>query len=570
METRSTKSEIRNKFQIQNPKHVQNRHASGVFLIFDLWICFGFRISDFAIWMMSNRYAVAMAVIPFTTMPFTTAAAQSDAPINLGSRRELFVDKVLVDRLSGRAEQRLHAPQPQEISITHDAPWEGSGCGYHSIFQDGDLYRMYYKAWHLDVSGGKLKSDSHPLFLCYAESRDGIRWTKPELGLVEFNGSKLNNIVMAPGMFAEVNADPGHTAVFRDENPAAGANARYKAIVHSSKPRGLLAFQSADGLRWSPISDKPVITDGAFDSQNLAFWDAARGEYRAYWRYFTAGIIDDKNWKPSGHRAIRTARSKDFLNWVDQRDLSYPDVPSEQLYTNQIKPYHRAPHILVGFPTRYVDRGWSESMRSLPELEHRQARSSANQRYGTAITEGLFMSSRDGVNFNRWHEAFLRPGIERVGKWHYGDQYIGWHLVETKSPLDGAPSELSLYSTESYWTGNSSLLRRYSLRMDGFVSIHAPMSGGELLTKPFTFTGKQLSLNFSSSAAGTLRVELQTAAGQPVAGFTLDECDEIFGDSLDRKVSWKSNVDVSSFQGKPVRMRIELRDADLFAFQFSH
>ena len=502
-----------------------------------------------------------------------TVAAQSvketDAPIDIGSRRELFVDKFLIDRLSGRAEQRLHSPQPQAIAITHDAPWEGSGCGYHSVFQDGDSYKMYYKAWHLDASGGKLKSDSHPLFLCFAESRDGVSWTKPNLGLVEFQGSKSNNIVMAPGMFGTINADPGHAAVFKDDNPAAPADSRYKAIVRSSKPHGLLAFQSPDGLHWSPMSEKPVITDGAFDSQNLAFWDAARGEYRAYWRYFTKGVADDKTWKPSGHRAIRTARSKDFLNWTDQHDLVYPDVPSEQLYTNQIKPYHRAPHIMLGFPTRYVDRGWSESMQSLPELQHRQARSAASPRYGTAITEGLFMSSRDGVQFTRWHEAFLRPGIERVGKWHYGDQYIGWHLVETQSPLEGAPGELSLYSTESYWTGNSSLLRRYSLRMDGFVSIHAPMAGGELFTKPLSFEGDSLSLNFSTSAAGTIRVELQTAQGQPIPGFSLADCDEIFGDSLDRKVSWKSKSDVAALSKQPIRLLIELRDADLYSMKFN-
>lgn len=524
--------------------------------------------TDCAQYFKQSAIAVATAISLLGT---TVAQSDSpkDTPLDIGSRRELFVDKFLIDRLSGRAEQLLHQPQPQEISITHDAPWEGSGTGYHSVFQDGDKYKMYYKAWHLEASGGKVRTDSHPLFQCFAESLDGIVWTKPDLGLFEYNGSKSNNIVMAPGIFGDTKSDPGHAAVFKDDNPTAPENSRYKAIVRSSKPHGLLAFHSADGLRWSPMSEKPVITDGAFDSQNLAFWDAARGEYRAYWRYFTKGVADDKTWKPSGHRAIRTARSKDFLHWVDQQDLVYPEVPSEQLYTNQIKPYHRAPHILIGFPTRYVDRGWSESMRALPELEHRQARSAASQRYGTAVTEGLLMTSRDGVQFTRWQEAFLRPGIERVGKWHYGDQYIGWHLVETKSPLEGAPRELSLYATESYWTGNSSMLRRYSLRMDGFVSIHAPMVGGQLLTKTFSFDGKNLSLNFSTSAAGTIRMELQTADGQPLPGFSLNDCDEIFGDSLDRNVSWKSKTDVSALSKQPIRMLIELRDADLYSLKFS-
>ena len=76
----------------------------------------------------------------------------------------------------------------------HDAPGKARGSGYHSVFQDGGRYRIH-KAWQLDVSTGKMRTDAHPLFLCYAESNDGIEWRKPELGLHEFQGSKANNIV---------------------------------------------------------------------------------------------------------------------------------------------------------------------------------------------------------------------------------------------------------------------------------------------------------------------------------------------------------------------------------------
>jgi len=240
------------------------------------------------------------------------------------------------------------------------------------------------------------------------------------------------------------------------------------------------------------------------------------------------------------------------------------DSPPEHLYTNQIKPYHRAPHIFIGFPTRYVERGWSDSMRALPELEHREMRAKASLRYGTAITEGLLMASRDGVKFKRWNDAFLRPGIERPGTWNYGHQYIAWHVVETKSPLDGAPNELSLYAGESYWTGTSSELRRYTLRLDGFVSVSAPMTGGELITKPLTFTGSKLALNFATSADGDIRVEIQDVSGKPLPGFALDDCKPIFGDSVDRSV-----IDVSSLAGKTVRLRFVLRDADLYALRFA-
>ena len=297
---------------------------------------------------------------------------------------------------------------------------------------------MYYKAWHLEVEQGKLNTKHHPLYCCYAESDDGIRWRKPELGLYEFNGSKKNNIIMIPGPVGSVKVDPGHPAVFKDENPAAKPDAQYKAIFRSS---GLLPYKSPDGFRWSPMTEQPILQGlGAFDSQNLAFWDPSIRKYRAYWRIFTSGTTTDKNWKPAGYRAIRTAVSDDMLNWTQVKDITYTDSPVEHIYTNQIKQYLRAPHLLIGFPTRYIDRKWAESTKSLPDLEQRRLRSSSSERYGTAITEGLLMVSRDGLHFKRWNEAFLRPGIQRPGTWQYGAQYIGWHLVETPSSLPGAPN----------------------------------------------------------------------------------------------------------------------------------
>lgn len=509
-----------------------------------------------------------MRTLLLTAIAVVTATLAPAQVLDIGSRRELFVDDLLIAGLAGGARQQLHQPRPQELTLVHDAPWEGSGTGYHSVFYDGKKYRLYYKAWHLAVTEKGVNTGTHPLYACYAESPDGIHWTKPELGLVEFKGSKANNIVLAPGQVGSVNPDPGHLAVFMDDNPACDPAARFKAIFRSNKPHGLLPFASADGLHWRPLTEKPAITHGAFDSQNLAFWDGAHGVYRAYWRYFTSGSTDGENWKPSGDRAIRTAVSKDFITWTDEKDLVYVDSPPEQLYTNVVKPYERAPHLLLGFPARYIERGWNASMEALPELEHRRMRGKASPRYGMAVTEGLFMASRDGVTFKRWNDAFLPPGPERAGSWNYGHQYIAWHPVRTKSTLEGAPDELSLYATESYWTGDSSALRRYTLRMDGFVSIRAPRSGGTLTTRPFTFQGKGLELNMATSAAGQMRVEIQDAQGRPLPGFSLSDCEPVYGDSLDRRVVWKGSPDLAAHAGKPVRLFVELQDADWYAFRF--
>jgi hypothetical protein len=342
--------------------------------------------------------------------------ALADDPIQIGTRRELFVDDYLIERMSGGAQLRLHRPTPREVAIVCDAPWEGSSCGYTTVFQDGDRYRMYYRGSHVIYTQEGYRSP-HPEVTCYAESSDGIRWVKPELGLFEFEGSKKNNIVwQGVGTHAFV--------PFRDTNPACPADARYKALgVGHGSQHGLYAFRSPDGVHWSLISEAPVITKGAFDSQNLAFWDAERGEYREYHRDFRDG------------RDIRTSTSGDFVHWTEPQFLSYTsrlrvessdgdrtevkDLPDwnhppgrvSQLYTNQIIPYYRAPHIFFGFPTRYIDRGWTESTKVLPRPEYRRLRGAKSRREGTAVTDGMFMTSRDARHFHVWPESFVRPRL---------------------------------------------------------------------------------------------------------------------------------------------------------------
>jgi hypothetical protein len=490
-------------------------------------------------------------------------------PTDIGSRRELFIDDALIDRVEGGATRRMHHPQPREIVIRHNAPWEGNGCGYHSLFQDGDLYRLYYKAWNIRLEAGKIAREEIPdIFTAYAESKDGIHWVKPDLGQVAYDGSEANNIVLDRKSLPRVDGDPGHPAIFRDENPS--AETPYKGFIRSRNKPGLIAIESDDGFKWSEMAVEPVITDGAFDSQNLAFWDGERGEYRAYWRYFAADKIEKDAWKPRGPRSIRTATSPDMIHWSNQADLTYVgNPPAEQLYVNQIKPYHRAPHILIGFPARYLERPWGSSMRALPDREFREFRSSARERYGTALSESLLMCSRDGVSFTRWPDGFLRPGPERSGTWNYGHQYLAWHLVETASNLAAdAPNDLSLYAVEDYWMDTGSALRRYTLRLDGFVSLNAPASGGACLTRPLVFRGGELRLNFATSVAGDVRVEIQGADGNAIDGFRLEDCDPTFGDSIDRPVVWKNRTDVSSLAGRSVRLRFALRDADVYAFRF--
>jgi hypothetical protein len=494
-------------------------------------------------------------LLGFGVPPFPSSPA-----ITIGSRLELMVDDFLVEQISGELSFRLHSPTRREIVFKTDAPWEGNASAYQSIFRDGEIVRMYYRGCHYRHGGPAAEAlEDHPWYLCYAESRDGIRWTRPDLGLFEFQGSRANNIVLTPEAVAEVGGDPAHTAVFKDVNPACPADERYKIIILGSKPHGLYALNSGDGIRFRLMSPTPLVTEGAFDSQNLAFWDPVRREYREYHRDFRDGI-----------RGIRTSASEDFRSFPSPEWLRYPGVPDEHLYTNQIQPYYRAPHILMGFPMRYTERGWSDPILDLPGQSERLARARVQSRYGMAVTDAVFMTSRDGVTFKRWPEAFIRPGPRERRSWVYGDNFVFWGMVETQSDLEDAPNEISLYVTEGYWEGTETEIRRSTIRLDGFVSLNASAAGGEMVTKPLIFDGGNLRLNFETSGAGGIQVEIQDESGTPFPGYTLSDCPLIPGDRLNHVVRWKNKGgDVRSLAGRAVRLRFVLKDADLYAFQFT-
>jgi hypothetical protein len=125
-----------------------------------------------------------------------------------------------------------------------------------------------------------------------------------------------------------------------------------------------------------------------------------------------------------------------------------------------------------------------------------------------------------------------------------------------------------MYATENAKEEGPVRLRRYTLRVDGFVSARASLHGGTVTTVPLIFEGDELQINFGSSAGGHVKVELQDADGTPVEGYALDDCGEIFGDELARTVQWGESSDVGLLAGQPVRLQIELEDADVYSFRF--
>jgi hypothetical protein len=229
-------------------------------------------------------------------------------------------------------------------------------------------------------------------------------------------------------------------------------------------------------------------------------------------------------------------------------------APAEHIYTNQTSPYYRAPQISVAIAARFF-----EGRQVLTEAQARELNVSSD--YFKDTSDAILMTTRGGDVYDRtFLEGYIKPGIG-PRNWVSRTNYPALNVVQT------GPSEMSLYVNHDY-AQPTSHLRRYSLRLDGFASVRAGASEGELLTKPMTVTGDELSINFATSAGGGVRFEIQDSSGQPLPGFALSDCREQIGNEIERLVTWNSGARLADLAGKPVRLRIVLKDADLFSFQF--
>ena len=456
----------------------------------------------------------------------TPEPADASESLAIGTRLELLLDDYLIESRRN-VEFDVHQPRPAEKVMTFEAPWEGPFCDYFTVFEDKGVFRMYY-ATHPQAG---FASDTDQ-FTCYAESTDGIHWTKPWLGVVQFQGSGNNNIINR-GWTAH-NFSP-----FIDTKPGTPADERYKAVGGHARIGGLKVFASRDGLHWRLLAKEARITKGSypepvgFDSQNIAFWDPRRESYFAYFRV-----------KHNGKRAIGISSSKDFLHWSDP-ELVRVEAPSqEHLYTNATLPYFRAPHLYLAFPMRYAPGHPS----SIPDTK--------------SACDAVLMSSRDGRNFKQHSsEPFLWPGPEKEN-WTKHSNMPAWGLLATSE------TELSVYYTQHFYL-RTAHLRRGTLRIDRFVSLHAPLSGGEWTSKPLQFSGDDLVLNFRTSAVGSIRVAILDRDRQPLDGFGLEQFPEIYGDEIARTVSWgNGGANLAKLKGHTVRLRFVMEDADLFSIQF--
>lgn len=480
-------------------------------------------------------FVLLLAALPLLRSGSYSHFENDEDVVNIGSRLELFVDSFLIEDLDN-VNRILHAPEDAGNVMFFDKPWEGPFCGYATIIKDGGVYRLYYRG--LPEAG---KDGSSKETTCYAESDDGINWIKPDLGIYEFSGSRNNNIILADVAPVTHNFSP-----FLDTREGINPKHKYKALG-GTKNSGLIACVSEDGINWSTLQKEPVFTEGLFDSQNVSFWSEEEQLYLCYFRTWTKVGY-------SGFRTVSRTTSKDFINWTDPVKMDFGDTPNEHLYTNQTSPYFRAPHIYVAIAARFMPQ-----RQVLTEEQARQL--NVNPKYFNDCSDAILMTSRGGNRYNRtFMDGFIRPGLG-LQNWVSRSNYPALNVVPT------GPSEMSVYLNQDY-AQPTSHMHRYTLRTDGFISLKASYDGGEVTTKPIRFTGDTLFLNFSTSAAGFIRVEILDMEGNSINGFELDNAKELIGNEIEKAVSWNGNPDLSKLMDKPVKLRFVMKDADLYSLRF--
>ena len=438
---------------------------------------------------------------------------------DIGNRRELFLDDFVTESLRGDVSRDLHDPVPHDPDPT--AP---RGAYQTVICNQGKLYR-YYRGDFADYTRlnspepYEVKPGFIGEFTGYAESRDGHRWMKPDAGIYDCG---IPNVIFCNSKkYLAHNLTP-----FMDTNPECSPEAKFKALAGTADSGGMFALFSADGISWKVQGEGPVFTSPGprfsylFDSQNVSFYSPVEGRYVCYFRVNCTK--DDR-----ALRSIARIDSKDYLHWENFQELDV-NLPDENLYVSQLQPYFRAPHIYIGTPTRFFeDRG--------------------------SATDIGFLFSREGRVIDRtWKEAWIRPGFDRES-WSNRYNYLACGIVPT------SPHEISLFHN---WNGI-----RYSLRYDGFVSLTTHYEGGEWLSKVLRYTSGELELNIATSCGGFAQVELQTPDGVPLPGFSFDECEKMYGNSVAWRPRWKSGKTLDP--GTILRIAVRSREAEFYSFVFS-
>ena len=467
-------------------------------------------------------------------------------PLEIGTVRQLFIDDGVIDETRGvfktLNQPVKYAGNPVMIPLYS---WEGRIELYGTVWRDPDgSFRMWYQglggmaipSMTKDIGGSPWKGfdASNLLFtIGYATSHNGVHWDRPNLGLVEYKGSKDNNLVLTDAAYANVIRDS------RDPDPAR----LYKSLFFEARdPSGTpnmgdgvsVAF-SPDGIHWTKYEGNPVI-ERSSDTHVLLGWDDLHGKYVAFAR-------------PSVHEGNTTRRigrttSDDFIHWTDPEDVLVPDSndpPATEFYGMPVFKYEGL----------YIGQLWM--YHALPE--------EMPIRFASTIDVQLAVS-RDGI---AWERAGDRKPFIPNGPPGSIDHGEIWTAREPVIMGDEIWFYYSPGPQEHGITGRSGPICLAKLRLDGFVSVDAGDETGTLETKPFRCDGGALTIN-AAARYGMVGVAVLDESGIQFPGYSRQECALFDGDSVGHHVTWREKLSLEELKGKNVRVKFYLRSASLFSF----
>ncbi len=491
--------------------------------------------------MKHNRHLIAIVVLSIVSVIGSTRT-QAEKPIDVGSRKQLFVDELFFATSKGVSLKVQPPRKTRETILGPEHAWESATLSWFNVIQDqGRIdtkakYRMWYEAY--DVDGWPTGDDTS---FCYAESRDGIHWTKPELGLFSYQGSSRNNILFRQiGSAAEGSRSRVHGAgVFIDGN--APPDARYKAVSQGifaglgKPPHRVAGMYSPDGLKWTryPL---PICLDFA-DSQYSGFWEPSLEKYVVYGRVGGRG------------RALGRSESADFAHFDSLQlvlQTADEDPPNRDLYNACAMQYPFAENIYLMFPSLY---------------QH------------DSDTLNIHIAvSRDGIRWSRPDRETPWIALGKPDAFDRGSLYMGQGMVRAGDALwqyySGSPLRHNEAELENLTKPHNA--RRYSrvvAQLDRFVAAVAGTDGGSFTTPPLQFIGDTLRLNVKIHPGGSVRIGLLDEESRPIPGYSAEECAPVVGDSLGVSVHWTGGSDLRFRAKKPTRLHVEMVHADLYGFQ---
>lgn len=480
------------------------------------------------------------AELPTIVPGIETAEADLAGP-SRGPWRRLFLDATTVEQ-SAQLDRVFHAAEKvtDRPVIARDEPWEGVSAitgpyVYGTVFRDGDTLRMWYQF---------LNQGNH---VGYAESQDGVTWTKPRLGLIRYDGSTANNLVVSA--FDPTVGGGGHChnpSVIRRPS-AADPNERYVLFGFDSSVGHPRAAYSPDGFRWRYPAES--ATQPLFSSSDVV--NFAYDPYEA--RYFST-------WKTRNRRgrAVGIAWSSDGRIWT--KPFAGPvfvaddlDPDDAQIYGMPAFPYQG---LYIGLPWMYRARYFRYGEYSVDKLHEAQADS-------PRTIDVQLAWSWDLVNWTRPPQR--TPFIPRGEKsaWDAG------MIVTARMPVI-VGDRLYFYYGGTDGVHDQPRVRAgiglASLRLDGFCSLRARGEPGWLITRREPFREPAVTINARTESGGSLRAEILDRRNRVVPGFSREECVPFQGDAVRHVLRWSQATFPESLMARDLKLRFWLQDAELYSY----